>query len=396
MIAGGRARAQAPDARRGGGRPPACAAARRHLRALDCDLVGSRMSCCSRERRRRADPRTQRSRAAEREPSSEAAGCSATRAGPRRSWTSSSRCGTSTGRARRAARGQRAIVSRSRRTSTSKSARLAATRRPARSPSAGSSSVLDLLRRAAAETVAVHPVDDQLRRRPCPSAARRSARKRASGPAPARARSRSRTSSPVARSSACDTAGTFAEALDHARQRAEEARQFGEHVDPRDAGEDREDQRGRRGRTARAVSPPGARNTFSARPSRKPSRRPGASRKSSALRDGGVSSTITSKSCSRRARRASRSRSAPASPRPRSTARGRRGWRGSPRARSLVGREALDDLVERALGVEHHRPQLALRLDALRREQRRRRSGGGSPESSSSRARRRAAGRGRS
>ena len=48
----------------------------------------------------------------------------------------------------------------------------------------------------------------------------------------------------------------------------------------------------------RAVSPLGARNTCRARPSKKPSRRPGASRKSSALREGGVSSTITSKSCS--------------------------------------------------------------------------------------------------
>ena len=48
----------------------------------------------------------------------------------------------------------------------------------------------------------------------------------------------------------------------------------------------------------RAARPPGARNTFSARPSRKPSRRVGVSRKSTALRDGGVSSTITSKSAS--------------------------------------------------------------------------------------------------
>ena len=33
-------------------------------------------------------------------------------------------------------------------------------------------------------------------------------------------------------------------------------------------------------------------------------------------------------------------------------------------ARSLVGRVLLDQLVEGALGVEHHRPQLALHLDA--------------------------------
>ena len=37
-------------------------------------------------------------------------------------------------------------------------------------------------------------------------------------------------------------------------------------------------------------------------------------------------------------------------------------------ARALVGREALDDLVERALGVEHHRPELALHLDPRRLE----------------------------
>ena len=34
-------------------------------------------------------------------------------------------------------------------------------------------------------------------------------------------------------------------------------------------------------------------------------------------------------------------------------------------ARCVVGREALDELVERALGVEHHRPQLAAHLDAV-------------------------------
>ena len=34
-------------------------------------------------------------------------------------------------------------------------------------------------------------------------------------------------------------------------------------------------------------------------------------------------------------------------------------------ARALVGRQALDELVERPLGVEHHRPQLAAHLDAV-------------------------------
>jgi hypothetical protein len=34
-------------------------------------------------------------------------------------------------------------------------------------------------------------------------------------------------------------------------------------------------------------------------------------------------------------------------------------------ARALVGRQALDELVERALGVEHHRPQLAAHLQAV-------------------------------
>ena len=46
----------------------------------------------------------------------------------------------------------------------------------------------------------------------------------------------------------------------------------------------------------RAAKPPGERKTFNARPSRKPSSRVGVSRKSTALREGGVSSTITSKS----------------------------------------------------------------------------------------------------
>jgi hypothetical protein len=40
-------------------------------------------------------------------------------------------------------------------------------------------------------------------------------------------------------------------------------------------------------------------------------------------------------------------------------------------ARALVGREPLDQRVERALGVEHHRPQLALHGHAVAREARR-------------------------
>ena len=93
--------------------------------------------------------------------------CSATRLRPRRSWTSSSRCPTSTGgrpsdRARRASR----TVSLSRRTSTSTSARLAATRSASSSPSSGAQ-LLGELRRSelAAEPVEVHAVDDQLGQR---------------------------------------------------------------------------------------------------------------------------------------------------------------------------------------------------------------------------------------
>ncbi|MFM9138979.1 MAG: ArsA-related P-loop ATPase, partial [Solirubrobacterales bacterium] len=48
-------------------------------------------------------------------------------------------------------------------------------------------------------------------------------------------------------------------------------------------------------RLALAASPVGARKNFRARPSKKPVRRSGASRKSRALRDGGVSRTRTSK-----------------------------------------------------------------------------------------------------
>ena len=122
--------------------------------------------------------------------------------------------------------------------------------------------------------------------------------------------------------------------------------------------------------TTRAARPVGARKTRSARPSRKPVRRSGASRKSSALRDGGVSRTSDVEA-------------------PRAVELVELGHRGELLrardgagellvdavgedlvARALVGREALDQLVEGALGVEHHRPQLAAHLDAVAGEAR--------------------------
>ena len=135
--------------------------------------------------------------------------------------------------------------------------------------------------------------------------------------------------------------------------------------------------------TTFAASPVGARNTRSARPSKNPVSRSGASRKSSALRDGGVSSTSTSKSPERS----------------QVVELGHRGELLRARdgagellvdavgedlvAGGLVGCEALDELVERALGVEHHRPQLAADLDAVAGQPRRGRRALGSLPSSS-------------
>ncbi len=70
------------------------------------------------------------------------------------------------------------------------------------------------------------------------------------------------------RSSCLDRAGALAEAVEHPGERAEEA---GELADQVDAGEAREDDSTRPlpRPTTRAASVPGARNIFSARPSRK-------------------------------------------------------------------------------------------------------------------------------
>ena len=105
------------------------------------------------------------------------------------------------------------------------------------------------------------------------------------------------------------------------------------------------------------------------RPSRNEPSRSGASRKSSAERVGGVSTTIRSHSLRRRAAgRASPSPCTPACRRSSTTATGRRGWPGSAAARSGSAC-ASDDLVEGPLHVQHHRVQLAAgrRVDARHR-----------------------------
>ena len=127
--------------------------------------------------------------------------------------------------------------------------------------------------------------------------ARRACRGRRSPPRPARARASVTMRNVVAGSpsSASTPSRALLEAVDQPAERAEE------HATGRRAGRRRSAAAARRTRrscprpTTFAASPVGARNTLSARPSKKPVSRSGASRKSSALRDGGVSSTSTSK-----------------------------------------------------------------------------------------------------
>ncbi len=155
--------------------------------------------------------------------------------------------------------------------------------------------------------------------------------------------------------------------------------------------------RRRRGRTARGSRGRRRGTPAATRPSKKRVRRSGASRKSSALRDGGVSSTSRSKRpVVVRARRASPSPCTPASRRRRSdSSLVDRGWRG--RVAGLgVGRVALDQLVEGALRVEHHRPQLAVAARCRPRRAAPGRRGAPRCRARPGRARRRAAAPGRS
>ena len=148
--------------------------------------------------------------------------------------------------------------------------------------------------------------------------------------------------------------------------------------------------------SARIPNPVGRRNALSALPSRNELSRPGASRKSSALRDGGVSSTSRSNSLSS----------------VELVQLGDRGQllRSRDRGRQLaidavgldllgalgIGRDPLDQLVERPLGVEHHRPQLALDLEPRSRPAARARRGGARSRAARARARWRAGWPGRS
>ena len=90
-----------------------------------------------------------------------------------------------------------------------------------------------------------------------------------------------------------DPAGALGEAVDHPAERAEEHRQVVQQVD---AGEPLEQPEHHAGAAAEhpPADPAGRRNILIARPWKKPVSRLGASRKSSALRDGGVSSTSRS------------------------------------------------------------------------------------------------------
>ena len=116
---------------------------------------------------------------------------------------------------------------------------------------------------------------------------------------------------------------------------------------------------------------PGTRNAWSERESMKRSSRSGASRKSSALRLGGVSSTRRSKSPTLVELVEALHRHVLLRARD-----GRGQLAVDPVAqhrlpRLLVGGVAAHHVVERALGIEHQRPQLALHLDAGRLEPRR-------------------------
>ena len=110
----------------------------------------------------------------------------------------------------------------------------------------------------------------------------------------------------------------------------------------------------------------GTSSSLISRPSRNDDSRSGASRKSSADRDGGVSTTIRShrpltRPPRRAAGRASPSPCTPACRRTSSTAPGRRGCSRICCA-FCRGRVGLHDLVERALHVEHHRVEAAAGL----------------------------------
>ena len=221
------------------------------------------------------------------------------RASPRRSWTSSSSCGTSTGSrspqrvatGARSCRGRGGRARRSRRgwrprASPARSPELRCEQpAPPRRSSPSRPSVCTRLTISSPRGIsrAGQPLGQEHRLA------------RGLG---ARARSRSGTSSRVARSSAATPRVRSPKPSITPDSERKKLRQLAEHVDAGDAREDREHERRCRGRTARAVRPPGREEHLQRAAFEEPSSRPGASRKSSALRDGGVSSTITSKSCS--------------------------------------------------------------------------------------------------
>ena len=157
-----------------------------------------------------------------------------------------------------------------------------------------------------------------------------------------------------------DLGGALAEVDRHVAEKLEEHRQVGDQVDPGDLAEATQQRHRAPAERAEARVRSGFRNAFNARPSRNELSRPGASRNSSALRDGGVSRTSRSNSsaCIELVELGDRGQLL----RPRD--------RGRQLAIDAVGldllgpvrvwRDPFDQLVERPLGVEHHRPQLAL------------------------------------
>ena len=299
------------------GRTSRSAAARGRRRPASAAPVGHRSAGCRAVGCREPAPSKRR----------HSNSCSAIRARPRRSWTSSSRCPTTIGwrppQPRRRARDRVTVAAREHVEIGEVGGHTACRRRPAprRSPRDRSATARSVRRMCTRLTIS-SPTDiparqalGQVSRLPSRLGLGRGDDQEAVWGA----------------SSSASTPSVRSRKPSMTPDSERKKRGSRQHVNAGDAGEDREHERGSAPEHA-GRSPPGARNTCRARPSRKPSMRPGASRKSSALRDGGVRGRSRRSRVPRGAHRASRPRSARASPTPRTRTRRRRGWRGSPPA----------------------------------------------------------------
>ena len=157
-----------------------------------------------------------------------------------------------------------------------------------------------------------------------------------------------------------------AEALGHALEGEQELRDVLEEAEARDALDQREAPGARRAGTAAGRAGPalnaGCSSSCTRRLSRKPSRRSGASRKSSACaRRRRVEHDQVELGPRARSRRPSPSRSTRRCRRARRRRAGRCGFARMRSRAAAVGREARHQLVEGALHVEHHRGELARR-----------------------------------